>query len=120
MIYRKAGLLKSPLYLFGETTPKSDMFVGQNSGDRRPVLPPSVGINNLVKWSPPQGSCIPKDESTVGVDSRHIGYLSISRMWHIVFATSLSSRCEAKPKGIYPEWRYVLSSRQVFVLVGRI
>lgn len=33
-----------------------------------------------------------KDESTVGVDSGPIRYLSVSCLWHIAFATSLSSR----------------------------
>lgn len=41
----------------------------------------------------------PKDGSTVGVDSGPIGYLSVSCIWHIAFATSLSSRHRAKPKG---------------------
>lgn len=104
MIYRKAGLLKSPLYLSCETTPKFDMFVcwAEFCGHE-----PSVAsihgdlIMLLVSGLFPSTSHIPKDESTVGVDSGLIEYLSVSRMWHIAFATSLSSRHEAKPEGRY-------------------
>lgn len=67
----------------------------------------------LLSGLPPQGSCSPKDESTVGVDS-------VSYMWHIVFATFLVSTHGANPKGTYLEWRYVLSSMQILALVGRI
>lgn len=53
----------------------------------------------------------PKDESTVGVDSGPIRYLSVSCLWHIAFATSLSSRHGAKPKGRYEiEARVVINA----------
>lgn len=41
----------------------------------------------------------PKDRHTVRVDSGPIDHLSVSCMWHVAFATSLSSRHGAKPKG---------------------
>lgn len=61
LFYRKAGLLKSPLYFFYKTTPKLGLLVGQNSVDSQLMLPPSRGlIILLLSGLPPWG---PEDKS---------------------------------------------------------
>lgn len=74
----------------------------------------------MLSGFPPWEFHSPKDESTVGVDSRFTGHLGVSGGWHTTFTAPLSSRREAKPKGRYLEWRRALYSRQTFALVGRI
>lgn len=95
MISRKAGLLKSPLYLFYKTTPKLDCLLGRIQQTEGRGCPHPWGFNKLVvKWFPPEGSCSPKDESSVGIDSRFMGHLSVSCMQ----CTALAPPCPADMK----------------------